>query len=290
MPFFRQLKLHNLKLKASKCEFLLSEVSYLGHVVSEDGIKADPAKVEAVKNWPTPKTIKEVRSFLGFARYYRKFISNFASIVRPMNDLLVGATVKDPKQKSKSSKFKWEAEQQEAFEIIKSKLTSAPVLAYADYDKPFKLLTDASSAGLGAVLCQEHDGLDRVVAYASRSLKPSEKNYHSSKLEFLALKWAITDKFHDYLYGLHFDVYTDNNPLTYVQSSAKVNACGHRWVASLANYNFDIHYQPGKLNVVADFFSRPPKCDESETETHDADESETEIQDVEHDVIQAVLG
>ncbi|XP_053380214.1 uncharacterized protein LOC128548783 [Mercenaria mercenaria] len=209
---FECLKNHHLKLKPSKCEFLKNETTYLGHVVSKDGIKTDPAKIETVRNWPIPRNVIEVRRFLGFAGYYRKFVPKFASIVRPLNDLLVGMT-KD--KKSSKIPFVWGDSQQKAFSTVIEKLTSAPVLAYANCTKSFKLHTDASQSGLGAVLYQEQQGIDRVIAYASRSLKPSERNYHASKLEFLALKWAITEKFHDYLYGAKFEVLTDNNPLTY---------------------------------------------------------------------------
>ena len=131
-----------------------------------------------------------------------------------------------------------------------------PVLAYADYRLPFKLHTDASTTGLGAVLYQHQDGHDRVVAYASRSLKTSERNYPAHKLEFLALKWAITEKFHDYLYGAAFDVVTDNNPLTYVFTTAKLDATGQRWLAELSNYNCSISYRSGKRNADADGLSR----------------------------------
>ena len=145
-----------------------------------------------------------------------------------------------------------EAEQQEAFQTVIVKLSRPPVLAYAIYKKPFKLHTDASTSGLGGVLYQQQDGIDRVIAYASRSLKPAERNYPAHKLEFLALKWAITDKFYDYLYGASFEVVTDNNPLTYVLTSAKLDATGHRWVVALANYNFPLTYRSGKLNKDAD--------------------------------------
>ena len=129
-------------------------------------------------------------------------------------------------------------------------------MAYANYKKPFKLHTDASTSGLGGVLYQQQDGIGRIIAYASRSLKPAERNYPAHKLEFLALKWVITDKFHDDLYGASFEVVTDNNPLTYVLTSAKLDATGHRWVAALANYNFSLTYRSGKLNKDADGLSR----------------------------------
>lgn len=252
---FQRLHTYNLKLKASKCEFFKREVTYLGHVVSEEGIKTDPEKIRALKDWPVPKSVKDVRKFLGFTGYYRRFIQGFSAIVRPLNDLLVGNSTKKPSRKR--TPFKWETRQQQAFETIIQKLSNPPVLAYADYKKPFKLHTDASTSGLGAVLYQHQaDGSDRVIAYASRSLKPAERNYPAHKLEFLALKWAITDKFHDYLYGANFEVVTDNNPLTYVLSTAKLDATGHRWVAALANYNFSLSYRSGKLNKDADGLSR----------------------------------
>jgi hypothetical protein len=254
---FTHLEEHNLKLKASKCEFFKSKVTYLGHVVSEKGIETDPDKIEAVKTWPVPSTVKEVRAFLGFVGYYRRFVKGFASIARPLNDLLVENEAQNPnKVKSRKAPFVWGETQQHAFEQLKDAITNPPVLAYADYSKPFVVHTDASGTGLGAILYQEQDGLQRVVAYASRSLKPAEKNYPAHKLEFLALKWALCDKFHDYLYGTSFDVVTDNNPLLYVFTTAKLDATGHRWIAELANYNCRIHYRSGKLNTDADGLSR----------------------------------
>ena len=132
-------------------------------------------------------------------------------------------------------------------------------MAYADFNKPFILHTDASVEGLGAVLYQEQDGIERVIAYASRGLRKSERNYPAHKLEFLCLKWAFTDKFHDYLYGNNFTVLTDNNPLAYVLTSAKLDATGHRWLAALGTYNFTLKYKTGKSNCDADGFSRRPQ-------------------------------
>ena len=131
-----------------------------------------------------------------------------------------------------------------------------PILAYANYSKTFELHTDACNLGLGAVLYQtDEDSIDTVIAYASRILSKSERNYPAYKLEFLALKWAITDQFHEYLYGGHFDVYTNNNPLAYILTSAKLDAGGQCWVAALANYNFQLHYKTGMSNVEADALS-----------------------------------
>ena len=145
---------------------------------------------------------------------------------------------------------------QNAFDNLKELCTTTPILAYVHFAKPFKLHTDASVLGLGAVLYQVHDGMEKVISYASRSLTMSETKYLVNKLEFLCLKWAITEQFHEYLYGNTFDVYTNNNPLTHVLSTAKLDAMGHRWIAGLANYNFHIHYQSGKSNVEADALSR----------------------------------
>ena len=158
---FRRLQMNNLKLKESKCEFFKREVTYLGQVVSEEGIHTDTA--EAVLNWPVPKTVKQVRMFLGFTGYYRRFVKGYASIVHPLNDLLIGHPTnkkakKGRKPKSKPSDFVWGQEQELAFPTIIERLTHPPVLAYVDYKPPFKLHTDASSTGLGAVLFQHQDG------------------------------------------------------------------------------------------------------------------------------------
>ena len=134
--------------------------------------------------------------------------------------------------------------------------TSTPILAYAHHKKEFQLNTDASELGLGGVLYQRDDeGVQRVIAYARQSLSHTQRNYPAHKLEFLALKWEITDQFHKYLYGSKFDVYTDNNPLTYILSSTKLDTCGQRWVASLENYDFWLFYKTGKTNVDADALS-----------------------------------
>ena len=159
----------------------------------------------------------------------------------------------------KKTLVEWNDECQEAFKKLKQLCSQTPILAYANYKKPFKLHTDASENGLGAVLYQKQDdGTDCVIAYASQTLSKSEKNYDAHKLEFLALKWSVTERFHEYLYGGHFEVYTDNNPLTYILTTARLDATRQRWVASLANYNFKIFYRSGKLNVEADALSRIP--------------------------------
>ena len=266
---FSRLKHHGLKLKGSKCEFFKKEIKYLGVIVSADGIKTDPEKVIAVQNWPAIKSIKDLRRFIGFTSYYRKFIRDYAKIAKPLNDLFLGHPTNKKnlgskrKKSSKPSPWKWGPEEQNAVDLIIEKLTNPPVLAYADFSLPFIVNVDASGTGLGAVLYQEQEGKERVIAYASRSLRGPEKLYPAHKREFLALKWAVTDKFHDYLFGSKFTVRTDNNPLTYVLGKAKLDATGHRWVASLSNYDFSIVYRTGKSNIDADALSRlPSDCKE----------------------------
>ena len=227
--------------------------------VSEHGVETDHDKIAVLKNWSVPKSIKELRSFIGFAGYYRRYIKGFSQITKPLNDLLIGhPTNKASKSKNKATPWKWGPDQQSAFDLLLKCLSTPPILAYADFSKPFLLNIDASGVGLGAVLYQVHDGKERAVAFASRGLKPNERNYPAHKLEFLALKWAVSDKFKDYLYGNSFQVRTDNNPLTYVLSTAKLDATSHRWLASLANFDFTISYRSGKSNVDADALSRLP--------------------------------
>ena len=214
---FEKLRKAGLKLKPSKCNFFKEEIDFLGHVVSKEGIAINPSKVQTIQDWPIPKTVHDIKSFTGFVGYYRKFIPNFSKIARPLNDLLDGKV--NSKRANKKQFIEWGSKQQEAFDTLKEALMSTPVLGYPNYEKPFILHTDASLEGLGAVLYQEDDqGIKRVISYASRSLSKSEKNYPAHKLEFLALKWAVSEKFKDYLYGGKFEVFTDNNPLTYILS------------------------------------------------------------------------
>lgn len=257
-----------LKLSLDKCQFCQPKVKYVGHVISADGIATDPDKIAAVTNWPRPTDLKSLRSFLGFCGYYRRFVANYSSIVRPLTELTkgYGPMQKDKRQDKEKVKTylkesepfgdRWDQTCTNAFHHIIQCLTRAPVLAFADPNKPYTLHTDASLKGLGAVLYQEDSGGLRPVAFASRRVSATEQRYPVHQLEFLALKWAVVDKFHDYLYGAKFTVRTDNNPLTYVLTTAKLNATGHRWLAALATYDFDIQYRPGKSNVDADLLSR----------------------------------
>ena len=253
---FQKLKDAGLKLKPSKCQLFKKSISYLGLVVSEQGVHTDPKKIETVQNWERPTTVHTVRQFLGFVNYYRRFFKDYSKVARPLYDLISGDNAK-----RKTSPVEWSEAAEEAFQILKEKCTSAPILGYADFSLPFQLHIDASGIGLGAVLYQKQEGKKRVIAYASRTLSHSEARYPAHKLEFLALKWALTDQFYEYMYGNFFEVYTDNNPLTYVLTSAKLDACGQRWVSAIAPMNFNLHYKPGRTNVDADALSRLP-CSE----------------------------
>lgn len=213
---------------------------------------------------------------MGFLSYYRTFIQDFSRITKPLYELLQSRGTIAAEEQNKSGKVgkrgnqlpsrvkvEWTSVHHGVLERLIEALTTPPVLAYPNFELPFVLHTDASEQGLGAVLYQQQEGRLRVIGYGSRMLTPAERSYrlHSGKLEFLALKlkWVVCEKFRDYLlYAPHFTVFTDNNPLTYVLRTAKLNAVGHRWVGELADFRFDIRYRPGKVNMDADMLSRCP--------------------------------
>lgn len=278
---FRRLSKAGLKLNAKKCHFFHDHIKVLGHVVSADGISCDESKLAAVRDWPIPGNIKELQKFLGFTGYYRRFIKDYALVARPLTHLLRGSNPRNIVSKKKKKPqptvtWVWEEEQQEAFQELIRRVTSPPVLCYPDFTKPFQVRVDASKLGLGAVLCQQQEtGQFRVVGYGSRALKASEENYSTHKMEFLALYWAVTKQFHHYLYGAEkFEVTTDHNPLAYLQSTAKLDAVGHRWMADLGAYNFSIKYKSGVTNVDADALSRKPSHN-IETEKYSQEQVKT---------------
>lgn len=276
-----RLKDEGLKLSLDKCQFCQPSVTYVGHIISQDGVSTDPKKTEAVTTWPRPRNVTALRSFLGFCGYYRRFVKDYSKVAHPLNQLLSGypPTAKKSKMKQDSVYLnpsepfgsRWDDKCEAAFEELKLRLTQAPVLAFADPQLPYVLHVDASQEGLGAVLYQDQGEGLRPVAFISRSLTPSERHYPAHKLEFLALKWAVVDKLHDYLYGTKFEVRTDNNPLTYVLTSAKLDATGHRWLAALSTYDFGLKYRSGVQNIDADALSRRP---------HPASSQEQEWKDI----------
>ena len=243
---------HSLKLKPSKCNFFRTEISYLGHKVSTAGMEPGTDGLKGIAEIAPPATYTQVRKFLCATGYFRHFIKGYTRIAKPLNDLLQG---KNSKLKSQSLGLPLDA--LAAFQELKMKCLTAPVLVFADFKKPFLLETDASIEGFGAVLSQKQDdSWYHPVAYASRGLTGGKSRYHSSKLEFLALKWAVTDQFKEYLQYQPFLVRTDNNPLTYVMMMPNLDAIGHRWVAAMAGYNFEIEYVQWSDNKVADTLSR----------------------------------
>lgn len=241
---FQRLRRFNLKLNPLKCHFLQNEVNYLGHLITSKGIKADPSKIDTVANFPRPNNADEVKRFIAFANYYRRFIEQFADIVKPMNNLL-----------TKNSKFEWSTECEHSFNILKQKLISAPILRYPDFDKTFIVTTDASNYALGAILSQKEDGNDLPIAYASRSLNKHELNKPVIEKELLGIHWAI-QYFRPYLYGRKFIVITDHRPLVSLFSHKNPSPKLTRMRLDLSDYNFEVQFKPGKSNVNADALSR----------------------------------
>ena len=198
---FSRLREANIKLKPSKCSFAQSQVTYLGHIVWQSGIKPDSEKISAVKDFPTPRTVKDIRSFLGLANYYRHFIKDFAKIASPLTMLL-----------RKDNRFLWTSECQNAFDTLKNALTSAPILAFPDFTLPFQLFVDASLEAIDMTLGQIQNNREVVIAYAGRNLNSTERNYSATEREGLAVVEGIK-KFQSYLYGKHFIVHTDHHAL-----------------------------------------------------------------------------
>ena len=248
---FGQSLEHGLKLKPSKCHFLQDEITFLGHEISADGMRPGTANLKAIAEMAPPKTYTQIRCFTGMTGFFRRFIKEYSKIAKPLNDLLKGEA-----SKLKNEELELTLEALQAFEDLKKKCMTAPVLVFADFHKPFRLEMDASGEGLGAVLLQESDdGQYHPVAFASRELKGGEPKYHSSKLEFLALKWVVTEQFREYLQYQPFTVRTDNNLLTYILTMPNLDALGHHWVAALARYDMRLEYLKGSDNKIADTLS-----------------------------------
>ena len=237
---------HGLKLKPSKCHFLQDEITFLDHEISANGMKPGMANLKAIAEMAPLKTYTEIWRFIGTTGFFRRFIKGYSKIAKPLNDLLEGEA-----SKLKSEELELMPEALKAFEELKMKCMTAPVLVFADFKKPFRLETDALKEGLGAILLQESDdGQYHLVAFASRELKGGELKYHLSKLKFLALKWAVTEQFHEYLQYQPFTIHTDNNPLTYILMMPNLDALGYCWVVALAGYNMKLEYLKGSDNKV----------------------------------------
>lgn len=241
---FQRLRETNFKIQLDKSEFLRKEVAYLGHIVTPDGVKPNPDKIKAIKKYPIPRTPKEIKGFLGLLGYYRKFIKDFAKITKPLTQCL-----------KKGSKIEHTPQFIECFEYCKNLLTNDPILQYPDFEKEFLLTTDASNVAIGAVLSQGPIGSDRPVAYASRTLNDSERNYSTIERELLAIVWA-TKYFRPYLFGRKFKILSDHRPLQWVMSLKEPNSKLLRWRLKLSEFQFEILYKKGSSNSNADALSR----------------------------------
>ena len=243
---FERLRHAKLKLGAAKCTFAAKEVSYLGHRVTEEGLLPDPLLLAAIRDIPPPKTATEVRSFLGLAGYYRRYVKGFAAIAAPLHALT-----------RKDALFHWSEDCQAAFDQLKARLTTSPITAFPDFSQEFRLYTDASTAGLGAILAQVREGKERIICYASRALNKAEKSYPATKLECLAIVWAVA-KFRPYLMAMPFEVFTDHYALQWLKTMRTGSVLLHRWSAALEEYDFTVRHRPGKIQTHVDGLSRLP--------------------------------
>lgn len=241
---FESLRKYNLKLNPKKCNFLKNAVVYLGHLITDEGVKTDPSKFDKIKNYPSPKNADEVHRFTALCNYYRKFVPQFAKIAKPLYNL-----------QKKKVPFNWSSDCEIAFKELKEKLISAPILKYPDWNKEFILTTDASNYAYGAVLSQGEIGNDLPIAYASKNLTKHEINKDVLQKELLAIHWGI-NYFRPYLYGRKFKVVTDHRPLVSLFSDNKPSSKMTRVRQDLCEYEYEIVYRKGSLNVVADALSR----------------------------------
>jgi hypothetical protein len=244
---FVAIKNAGLKCSLKKCQFAMPEIKYLGHVISRQGTSPDPDKISAVKNFPTPKSVEEVRRFVGLAGYYRRFIPNFSTIASPLTQLF-----------KKDGVFLWTEDCQKAFETLREHLISSPILAFPDFSLPFKLVGDASLVGVGSALVQSQNGREVVIGYTSRTLNKAERNYSTTERECLAIINGCR-VFRPYLHGKQFQVVTDHRSLQWLFDIKEPQSRLLRWVLKLSEFNFDITYQSGKSLAWVDALSRAPE-------------------------------
>lgn len=250
----KRLREANLKVNNEKSEFFKRKIHYLGHIVAASGIHTDPEKVKSILAIPIPKNITDLRRFMGVISWYRRFIPDCSTLTQPLTRLL-----------HKKHRWEWGSEQNEAFETLKERLSSAPVLAAPDFAVPFCLQTDGSQYGLGVVLTQIQNDHEVVIAYASRTLNKAEQNYSVTEKECLAIVWGIS-KMRYYLEGYSFTVLTDHASIRWLQTLTSPACRIARWCIYLQQFDFTIKYRKGKSNHVADALSRDPLNDKDQSE------------------------
>jgi hypothetical protein len=243
-----KLREHQLYAKKSKCEFYKKTISFLGHVISKDGIAMEKDKVKAVCEWPPLKTVHDVKSFLGLAGYYRRFIAGFSRICAPLSDLTKG-------NNQKNSPINWKDEQQNAFDEIKKAISTEPVLILPDPKLPYTIQTDSSGFAVGAVLMQDQGKGLQPIAFMSKKMLPPEKNYPVHEQEELAIICALKEWRH-YLHGSKITIETDHKSLKYLDTKPTLSARQTRWMETLAEFEYEIVPKRGEDNVVADALSR----------------------------------
>lgn len=269
----------NFKLQPDKSEFFMTQVSFLGFTVSKGGIKPSEDKIIALKDFPEPKNLKDLRSFLGLSSYYRRFVYDYARIARPLTKLLKGEDGKGQisKHMSKKHVITFNENEKDTFEKMKEILTSDDILIYPDFSQDFHLTTDASDYAIGAVLSQGPIGKDRPITYISRTLNSAEENYATNEKEMLAIIWSL-QKLRNYLYTAKINILTDHQPLTFALSNKNTNSKMKRWKSILEEYDYRLIYKPGSTNVVADALSRYPVTINSLTSTiHSASEDNNNL-------------
>ena len=245
-----------LKVKLRKCHFGYQEARFLGYNVSGVGVRMRKEKIQAIIDYPEPKSAKQARKLNGLTSYYRHYIQDYGTINEPIQKAAQMTTKDFVTKKRVPVQFRWTEECRNAFETVKKCLVSAPILIHPNTREPFRLVTDASAVGLGAVLVQlDENAVEKVVSYASRTLNETERRYSTPERELLAVRWAVR-KFKCYLYGTIFEVHTDHRPLTHIKTSKNPSLRMYKWILELEEYNATYFYRPGKINVVADVLSR----------------------------------
>lgn len=243
----------NMRVSPEKCEFFKQEVEFLGFLVSEGGIKTSPEKIQTILNYEEPRTLRSLRAFLGLSGYYRRFVRNYASLVKPLTKYLRGENGNVSARQSKNIQIALDNDAKASFEKVKRILASEDVLLFQpDFNQPFDLTTDASSTAIGAVLSQK----GKPITFVSRTLSKAEENYATNEREMLAVLWSL-QKLRNYLYACKgVNIFTDHQPLTFAMSHRNSNAKMKRWQAAIEEYAPTFHYKPGKENIVADALSR----------------------------------